>query len=112
MHFYNKACPTSQISLQLPDVLDQVLKLHLSSLEEILRLRQREHTLFCADMLEQWSKHKKYLSAEQQSLNCETFNCKKNSWTASYLVKITQVVQNNIIHQIHLFVLREETTDD
>lgn len=58
MYFCNRACPTSQIFLQLPDVLAEVVKLNLSSLEEILRLRHREHTLVCAGMLEQWSKHK------------------------------------------------------
>lgn len=57
MYFHNRACPTGQVFLQLSGVLDEVLKLHLSSLEEILRLRQREHTLVCAGMLKQWSKH-------------------------------------------------------
>lgn len=45
--------PTSQISLQLPDVLGEVIKLDLGSLEEILRLRHREHTLICTGMLQQ-----------------------------------------------------------
>lgn len=58
MLLYNRACPTSQIFLQLPDVLGEVIELHLSSLEEFLRLGQREHALFCAGMLEQQSKHK------------------------------------------------------
>lgn len=52
MNLYIRACPTSQISLEFSDVLGEVVKLHLSSLEDVLRLRQRKHTLLCTGMLE------------------------------------------------------------
>lgn len=42
---------TRQISLELLDVLDEVIKLDLSSLEEILRLWEWEYTLICTCML-------------------------------------------------------------
>lgn len=54
-HWFTKirACPTGKISLQLSGVFGEVFKLDLSGLEEVLRLRQREHALVCARMLEQ-----------------------------------------------------------
>lgn len=52
MHLNGRACPTCQISLQLSGVFDEVVKLHLRGLQEILRLPQREHALVGASMLE------------------------------------------------------------
>jgi len=59
--FDNSTCPTSQILLQLPDVFSEVFKINLTSLEEILRLRHREHTLLCAGMLQQGITQKEYM---------------------------------------------------
>lgn len=49
-----RTCPTSQVFLQLPGILHEVIKLHLSSLEEILRVREGEDALFCTGVLKHW----------------------------------------------------------
>lgn len=59
----DRTCPTSQVFLQLSGVLDEVIKLHLSSLEELLRVREGEDALFGAGVLKHWRAH---VSEEQK----------------------------------------------